>query len=57
MKLYHVVAPRYGRHCINSLTFWAESERKARAMYAAHLGLSRCPNGTKSWQDADWSAN
>lgn len=57
MKLYHVIAPRYGRHCTNSLTFWAESERKARAMYAAHLGLSRCPNGTKSWQDADWSAD
>ena len=45
-RLYSIIAPGFGPYAAQ---FLACNERDARRQYAAFLGVSRCPKGTKAW--------
>ena len=47
LKLFSIIAPGFGPYAAQ---FRASSEREARKLYAAFLGMSRCPKGTKVWE-------
>lgn len=47
MKLFSIIAPGFGPYAAQ---FRVASEQEARKLYAAFLGLSRCPRGTEVWE-------